>query len=948
MSFFGINFGQPDNATRPESTPSDEMLPHNTSALSHESSFGAHAEHEMTKEEVNKLVHNALLRARKATTPNRSSKKSSSDALLTSPLSSFGGGDGSSVAPDSPPRIKHHQISASLQDIIKVGSDDTHRDMDALLSPTMDSGMDCERSVSTQRSLLSNDSVLRKVEAEIANAKKAARATARKINRMNNDEGLQYDEISSSCDNDDLTDILNDHLADDEDLQNILNVEEDAEFKTSDLTMQQQFVATPVQARNHASVPSSNASEVQLQIKYNPEPRFHDTDNKMEVKDGIVEVFPANHEELKERQEATKNQIPDINDQDVDIHEALEVSIDDVVLNENKSTDDIDGLAPELISSSSGDLGHDALQISVEESEIEIQHSPQRKGKRKQNNVPNGPEKIKSTISGDNIISSQMQSESKADPDGTKKNGFIGTVTTSSYDRLVEKSVHVEHHVSRKDVNEESVSTKLSTLSLEEKKVDLPLDEIECDVIKSKGKEIDPSDSNMSAKEITGIKNAAEYSNQEDALDGDKPVLRQAEEQKGFMASHPKDGGMKKVEEEHASDLFSGNVCVQQVSNLGFSEDSNDNAQDKENSPIMKISSVNSSGNQEITPETLDLNSGKVQFRHPYPYPPPLPKPRSAPEIINDHKLGIPQHFSKWSKPSQDLEKLFSASQGESLHRRSNACGALKILSQKKKNQLALVRTRGFLDALAFAIAARIPNNRGRDVALDSRARGVSTLLNVTGPKDNRLLIGIHPGVIASLRNVLEEDQGEARVQAGATLALLAKTKENREFMAEVPRLLDVLAQVLDGSIDDLLDEEDDDEEYDDDDEEIEDSDDHCTDDENKDDSELEATDCENDGFSADGTNSFYSGAEDDTENLENEDSNEDTSIDGSSASSVLVHSKRRAKQKSIRSQKNALLSQYIRQARINVCATLMHLTKHCAILVSRFLFYQISNFICI
>eukprot|EP00546_Thalassionema_frauenfeldii_P003419 CAMPEP_0178936868 /NCGR_PEP_ID=MMETSP0786-20121207/25425_1 /TAXON_ID=186022 /ORGANISM="Thalassionema frauenfeldii, Strain CCMP 1798" /LENGTH=333 /DNA_ID=CAMNT_0020615345 /DNA_START=171 /DNA_END=1169 /DNA_ORIENTATION=+ len=149
--------------------------------------------------------------------------------------------------------------------------------------------------------------------------------------------------------------------------------------------------------------------------------------------------------------------------------------------------------------------------------------------------------------------------------------------------------------------------------------------------------------------------------------------------------------------------------------------------------------------------------------------------------------------------------------------------------------------------------------------------------------------------------------------------------------MAEVPRLLDVLAQVLDGSMDELLREDDNEEEYDDDDEEI--SDDHCTDDENKDDSELEATDCENDGFSADGTNSFYSDADDDTENLENEDSNEDTSIDASSASSVLVHSKRRAKQKSIRSQKNALLSQYIRQARINVCATLMHLTKHCAIL---------------
>jgi hypothetical protein len=99
---------------------------------------------------------------------------------------------------------------------------------------------------------------------------------------------------------------------------------------------------------------------------------------------------------------------------------------------------------------------------------------------------------------------------------------------------------------------------------------------------------------------------------------------------------------------------------------------------------------------------------------------------------------------------------------------------------------------------MVFSIAAEIQSNHETDIALDSRARAVTTLLNVSEPKGNRQLIAVHRGVIQCLLKVVEDDQGEARVQARATLALFAKrllpiVNIWRQLLA----LWDVLAVVL-------------------------------------------------------------------------------------------------------------------------------------------------------
>ena len=140
---------------------------------------------------------------------------------------------------------------------------------------------------------------------------------------------------------------------------------------------------------------------------------------------------------------------------------------------------------------------------------------------------------------------------------------------------------------------------------------------------------------------------------------------------------------------------------------------------------------------------------------------------------------------------------------GSSLQRRSNACGALKVLLQgSKKNQLTMVRTDSFLACLIFAATQSIPNNLDRETALDARTRAVACLNAVCEPKENRAAVLMYPGMVDCLTKVIDQDDGEARVLACGACALIAKSMECREALAEEERLIILLAQVLGGQHD--------------------------------------------------------------------------------------------------------------------------------------------------
>mmetsp|Transcript_29132 Transcript_29132/g.58733 ORF Transcript_29132/g.58733 Transcript_29132/m.58733 type:complete len:975 (+) Transcript_29132:183-3107(+) len=182
-----------------------------------------------------------------------------------------------------------------------------------------------------------------------------------------------------------------------------------------------------------------------------------------------------------------------------------------------------------------------------------------------------------------------------------------------------------------------------------------------------------------------------------------------------------------------------------------------------------------------------------VVFRHPYPLPPPPVLPRADEIIIAENSAKEHDFNVKWVDPNNDLLQLIQAAEDDNLVRRSNACGAIKVLVSKDTNQARLCRTNGLLNAL---ITASMDDAVDSD-ALDARTRAVTALLYLSEPKDNRFIMAKHPQLLDVLVKVIEEDTGEARLRACSTLATLAKTPQNRGIIANIDKLADVLSDLM-------------------------------------------------------------------------------------------------------------------------------------------------------
>ena len=63
---------------------------------------------------------------------------------------------------------------------------------------------------------------------------------------------------------------------------------------------------------------------------------------------------------------------------------------------------------------------------------------------------------------------------------------------------------------------------------------------------------------------------------------------------------------------------------------------------------------------------------------------------------------------------------------------------------------------------------------------MHSLTRAMTTLLYLSEPKDNRLIVARHPRALEVLVKVVQEDTGEARWRATSALVTLAKTQRNR------------------------------------------------------------------------------------------------------------------------------------------------------------------------
>jgi hypothetical protein len=132
--------------------------------------------------------------------------------------------------------------------------------------------------------------------------------------------------------------------------------------------------------------------------------------------------------------------------------------------------------------------------------------------------------------------------------------------------------------------------------------------------------------------------------------------------------------------------------------------------------------------------------------------------------------------------------------------RRKNACGALKILSAKEENRLKICWTTGVLTAIASVLAdvnAVTTDKLAFNANTEARNRIVSTLLNLSVNKKNRMLICNTPGVLEAITKTIATDDGESRQGCCTVLLYLAKTSETRPLIIRCPGLLDTLSKVI-------------------------------------------------------------------------------------------------------------------------------------------------------
>ena len=221
-----------------------------------------------------------------------------------------------------------------------------------------------------------------------------------------------------------------------------------------------------------------------------------------------------------------------------------------------------------------------------------------------------------------------------------------------------------------------------------------------------------------------------------------------------------------------------------------------ENNKDKEQTDTSNKSSELKGSN--VIPSPPD--SKPVAFRHVYSLPEPPEPPRPPSTIIEQYTLAEVPFKTIWKEPKPQLEALFIAIRGESVPRRSNACGALKVLTSKSSNRAPLARTSGVLHALTFAISKR-PQEPDYDTGYDTLVRATSALIHLSIPVENRQIVFNQHNLLETLVDIIQYDNMEARVNCCTILTYLAKTPENRESMIKVPNLVKTLASVVATSI---------------------------------------------------------------------------------------------------------------------------------------------------
>jgi hypothetical protein len=137
--------------------------------------------------------------------------------------------------------------------------------------------------------------------------------------------------------------------------------------------------------------------------------------------------------------------------------------------------------------------------------------------------------------------------------------------------------------------------------------------------------------------------------------------------------------------------------------------------------------------------------------------------------------------------------------------RRKNACGALQVLTANIVHRVRICWTLGVLPSITSVLEDGLngdledifPDWDTRREYIEARKRAIKALMNLSMSPDNRLAVFHSHRLVSVVIRVINQDDGESRKCCCAVLAHLAKTKENRLLLTQVPGLIDAVTGVI-------------------------------------------------------------------------------------------------------------------------------------------------------
>jgi hypothetical protein len=191
-----------------------------------------------------------------------------------------------------------------------------------------------------------------------------------------------------------------------------------------------------------------------------------------------------------------------------------------------------------------------------------------------------------------------------------------------------------------------------------------------------------------------------------------------------------------------------------------------------------------------------DAEGGSIPMKDILSFQKDAKEVRTSKEILKRNSKKSKKFVVTLDTPTSQIKDLIDGAMGESISRRTNAVGTIKLLASKKQNVSMLIKSDGLVKALVFVAVEKIVEET-IEASQNARLRALAALSMLSQPKDGRRIICAQDGVLQCLVDMIGEGTGEVCIHACSTIAALSKTEENREKIMAKTGLLRKLSLLV-------------------------------------------------------------------------------------------------------------------------------------------------------